>query len=79
MWRINRSESWDFLKQSFYLQSLAEVGGTKNGTVSKVTNNNNVGRVASWAVSFENLLMDKDGVAAFEVMYIRPPQSLQSS
>ena len=30
-------------------------------------NNNNVGRVASWAVTFENLLEDEDGVRAFTV------------
>lgn len=29
--------------------------------------NNNVGRVASWAVSFENLLQDSEGVEAFTV------------
>jgi len=48
--------------------------GTRNvdrgchGTMGKQPlNNNDVGRVASWAVSFENLLQDVDGVEAFKV------------
>lgn len=37
---------------------------------SSLLNNNNVGRVASWAVSFENLLQDEDGVKAFSVSVV---------
>lgn len=64
----------------FCLQSLVEVGTRShiaernNLTLSSkptANNNNNVGRVASWAVTFENLLQDRDGVAAFTVSTVR--------
>lgn len=43
---------------------------TLSSKAAAVNNNNNVGRVASWAVSFENLLEDEEGVAAFTVSNI---------
>ncbi|XP_067936118.1 regulator of G-protein signaling 12-like isoform X3 [Watersipora subatra] len=51
-------------------ESLVEVGSrgsdrSKPVSSKSPTNNNNVGRVASWAVSFENLLQDEEGVGAF--------------
>lgn len=56
------------------LQSLVEVGSrltsdrsNANPIKSPLTNNNNVSRVASWAVSFENLLEDREGLQAFSV------------